>query len=77
MIFIKDCRNELQPCKRLIEAPQYQSKTSELLYTVYAQGYDDVRMIPLFTFFTRIEMESKYAELFKEYMEQIEKKYKE
>lgn len=77
MIYIKDRYNKEVECKRLIEAPVWQPKTEETLYIIYAQGYDDVRMIPLFIFFTREEMEAKYAELFTVYMKQAEAEHKE
>lgn len=75
MIKLKDRYGEEQECKRLIEAPVWQSKTGEMLYCIYAQGYDDMRMISLYTFFTREEMENKYKELFHRYMEQAEREH--
>lgn len=75
MIYIKDRYGIEQPCRRLIEAPSYQPKTQEMFFVVYAQGYDEVRMIPLFLFFTKEEMEKKYSELFQEYMRQVEEEF--
>ena len=76
MIYITNSCNEKIECKRLIEAPIWQPKTEEIIYIIYAQGYDGVRLVPLFRYFTREEMEAKYAELFADYMEQAEAEYK-
>ncbi|MCI8669231.1 MAG: hypothetical protein HFI34_06905 [Lachnospiraceae bacterium] len=75
MIKIKNRHGEEIPCRRLIEAPLYQPKTGEILYNIYAQHYDDYNIVTLYIFFTREEMEQKYAELFQEYMRQAEEEY--